>query len=69
MRSAMFVIVTDVEVATSGLASVVVREGFAPLDLPSFLKKCFASLNIGLWGSIAVGDEIDEGKKKDVFIT
>jgi hypothetical protein len=58
MRSlaVMFAIVTDAEVATSGLVSAVVREVcFAFLDLPRFLKRRFASLNIGLWYSIAVG--------------
>ena len=69
MGSVMFVIATDVEVATSALASAVVREVcFAFLDLPSFLKRRFASLNIGLWCSL---DSwwVRSGKKKDVQIS
>lgn len=50
MESAMIV---DVDVtAGSGLEPRISVGSFGFLDLPSFLKMCFISLNSGLWCSM-----------------
>jgi len=63
MGSAVLVVIVDVEVAASGFeprASVVVRDlCLSCLDLPSFLKIRFISLNSARCAAIKVGDERD----------